>query len=129
MNTYTKQTIQSQMGAYPEIKLGYYFGSQAKGKGKPLSDHDFAIYLDESTTPARKFEIVGGITADLMQVIGSNNIDLVLINDAHNIPLIYTVFSQGELIYEIEPYRMLVGSKHLSAYHDFQVFTTKHDHT
>jgi predicted nucleotidyltransferase len=128
MNISIKQKIQSQISKYPEIKLGYYFGSQSKGKGKPLSDHDFAIYLDETTTPSRKFEIIGGITADLMQIMGSNNIDLVLINDTKNIPLTFTIFSQGELIYEVEPYRVLMGSKYMSAYHDFQVFTTKHDY-
>lgn len=124
-----RKKIQAQFRTYAEIKLGYYFGSQAKGKGKPLSDYDFAIYLAENTNSNRKFEIVGGVVADLMQIMGSNNIDLVVINDAKNIPLTYTIFSQGELIYEIEPYRVTVGSQCLSAYHDFQVFNKRYDHS
>lgn len=30
----------------PQVKLVYFFGSKATGKSGPLSDYDFAIFLD-----------------------------------------------------------------------------------
>ena len=66
MNAQIKEKIKKCFKKYPEIKLGYYFGSQVEGRVKPLSDHDFAIYLDDSIDQSRKFEVVGGVIASLM---------------------------------------------------------------
>ena len=32
---------------FPQVKLVYFFGSRATDKAVPLSDYDFAVFLDE----------------------------------------------------------------------------------
>lgn len=38
--------LKKTFSTYSEIKLAYLFGSQATGKIGPLSDYDFAFYLN-----------------------------------------------------------------------------------
>jgi Nucleotidyltransferase domain. len=47
MNEEQLKDVKSLFMLYPEIKVVYFFSSRAVGKGGPLSDYDFAIYLDE----------------------------------------------------------------------------------
>ncbi|PIT98570.1 MAG: hypothetical protein COT71_00125 [Candidatus Andersenbacteria bacterium CG10_big_fil_rev_8_21_14_0_10_54_11] len=44
---------------YPEVKLAYAFGSQTDGTAGPMSDYDFAVYLDTREASAI-FEIKPG---------------------------------------------------------------------
>lgn len=127
MKKTTLQRISSLFQSYPEIKLAYLFGSQAKGKVGKLSDYDFAIYLKEPISPVRKFQIIGGLTADLMQSLQTNDIDLVAINSVHNLSLVYDIIATGVLLYQEEPYKPLVETQYLSQYLDFQVFQQTHD--
>lgn len=62
-----------------DVAFAYLFGSLAKGKPKPLSDVDIAIYLsDERDIGEKKLEILG----DLMALLGTDEIDLVILNTA-----------------------------------------------
>jgi len=75
------------LAARPEICEAYLFGSQARGDAQPHSDVDVAVYIDPTTPLDEGFGIDCAIAADLMKALGTNDIDVVLLNRAG--PLLY----------------------------------------
>ena len=72
-----------------EILEAYLFGSRARGRPRPDSDIDVAVCVD-----AGKARALGGswgyratLTADLMAALRTNDVDVVLLNEAP--PLLY----------------------------------------
>lgn len=113
---------------YPEVKLVYLFGSQAAGKIGPLSDYDFALYLDEKDSEKRfnlKLELLGKITG----MLKTDNVDLVILNDIDAPEMKFNVIKNGILILETEPYKVLVESRILMEYFDFHDLLLKYNLT
>lgn len=71
------------------VALAYLFGSGARRDIGPLSDLDFAVYLDDTETYVK-------ILGELNEILG-DDIDLVLMNDADAL-LNFNVI-KGECIY------------------------------
>ncbi|MEK7521955.1 MAG: nucleotidyltransferase domain-containing protein [Patescibacteria group bacterium] len=109
-------------GKYPDVKLVYLFGSQAEGKASPMSDYDFAVYFDEKTPSLRRSDIKIKLIVDLMKKLKNNNIDVVVMNDKLDPLLKYEIISKRKVIYEKEPYRILIEPIILSQYFDFYTF-------
>lgn len=104
---------------YPEIKLVYFFGSRAKGESGPLSDYDFGIYTGERKTDkifASKFSLQDKIS----RALGTDKVDVVMMDVAQSPELKYGIIKDGELIYEKEPYRVLIEPRILNEYFDFR---------
>jgi len=121
-----KGKLQKLFVRYPEIKLVYLFGSQVEGKTGPLSDYDFAIYLDERTPSRRKTIISLELNGQLLSVLKTNTVDVVVLNHAIDPLLKYNAMRYGILIYEIQPYRIIVEPMIYNEYFDFQLFA-KHN--
>ncbi len=121
MDKYFSQ-LNNLFSQYKEIKLVYLFGSQAKKKTSPLSDYDFAVYLDKSTSINGKKDILLELNFKLSLMLKTNNIDVVILNKSLSPLLQFNIVKDGILIYEKDPYRLLVESEILSYYFDFQVF-------
>jgi predicted nucleotidyltransferase len=66
----------------PEILEAYLFGSHARGTAGPLSDVDVAVYVDRERADDSGFGYVAALTTDLMTALGTNDLDVVLLNDA-----------------------------------------------
>jgi predicted nucleotidyltransferase len=74
------------LGSRPEILLAYLFGSVAQGRTHALSDLDIAVLVD----PERFRELnannpwgyQASLTAALMEILGRNDVDLVLLHRA-----------------------------------------------
>ncbi len=111
---------------YQEIKLVYLFGSQAKNQEGPLSDFDFAVYL-ETNDLQRKKDIVLELNSKLSLLLKTNKLDLVIINNVSSSLLKFNILKDGKLIYEKIPYRLIVEPKILDNYFDFQVFQKIHN--
>lgn len=107
---------------YEEIKLVYLFGSQAIKKATPLSDYDFALYLDEKTTLLRKKDLIFDLSFRLSSILRSNKIDLIILNDSLSPLLKFNIVNDGKLIYEKTPYKLLVEPQIFDQYFDFKVF-------
>jgi hypothetical protein len=75
------------LAARPEICEAYLFGSQARGDSQPHSDVDVAVYIDPTAPMDAGFGIDCEIAADLMKALGTNDVDVVLLNRAG--PLLY----------------------------------------
>ncbi len=70
-----------------EILEAYLFGSRARGDAHGQSDVDVAVYIDEARIEAGPFGYQADLTTDLMAALGTNAIDVVVLNTAP--PLLY----------------------------------------
>ena len=105
--------------AYPEIKLAYLFGSRAAGKESPLSDYDFAVYLD-TKDKKRMYEIKFELFDRISRLLKTDKVDIVILNLTETPELKYLIIREGRLIFEREPFKVIVEPKILNEYFDFQ---------
>ena len=67
------------LGARADVSFAYLFGGLAAGRRTPLSDVDVAVFLADGADPvAARLEILG----ELMKLLGTERIDLVVLNSA-----------------------------------------------
>jgi predicted nucleotidyltransferase len=81
------ERIRPLLAGHPEILEAYLFGSLARGDAGAHSDVDLAVYVDRAAIPEAPFGYVAALTAELMRLLGRNDVDVVLLNDAP--PLLY----------------------------------------
>ena len=68
-----------RLEARPDVSFAYLFGGLATGRRTPLSDVDVAVFLVEGADPVEaRLEILG----ELMRLLGTERIDLVVLNAA-----------------------------------------------
>jgi len=103
---------------YPQVKLVYFFGSRAKGNAGSLSDYDFAVYLDEKNKKQR-FYIKLSVMAALSRQLGTDAVDVVVLNDTESPELKYSIVREGKLIYQQEPYKVSLEPRIFNEYFDF----------
>ena len=82
-----KEKILRVLEPRPEILEAYLFGSTARGQTHAHSDIDVAVYLDMARTPDPPYGYRAALTTDLMTGLGTNRVDVVILNDAP--PLLY----------------------------------------
>lgn len=82
------------IGAHPEVRFAYLFGSRATGRARPDSDWDVAIYLDDSLGARQRFRARNLLTAELEEV---GPVDVVVLNDAD--PVLAHRALSGELLH------------------------------
>ena len=70
-----------------EVLEAYLYGSQATGRAQPHSDIDIAVYVDEGRAVGSHYGYAAELTAHLMSALGTNEIDVVVLNRAP--PLLY----------------------------------------
>jgi predicted nucleotidyltransferase len=86
----------------PEILEVYIFGSVARGEGRSHSDLDVAVFIDEGGLDRGGFGYQAALTADLMAGLGTNDIDVVILNQAP--PLLYhRVMRDGIRVFSRHP--------------------------
>jgi len=102
----------------PQIKLVYLFGSQVSQKTGPLSDYDFAFYARENDKK-KLFDLKLNLIKELSQLLKTDKIDVVILNEAESPELKYNIIKEGKLIFEKEPYRLLIEPQILNHYFDF----------
>lgn len=111
---------------YEEIKLVYLFGSQATKKTTPLSDFDFALYLDPNIDIQKEKEITLKLIYEISLVVKNNNIEIVSLNKSASSLLKFNILKEGRLIYQKPPYKVLVEPTIYNEYFDFQTFMQSH---
>ena len=111
--------------SHPEVKLVYLFGSMARGDQGPMSDYDFAVYLDEKDkkeTTRVRFQLMD----ELSRALGTDRIDVVILDSVESPELKYNILQEGKLIFEREPFRVLVEPRILNEYFDFNLLLRRH---
>ena len=104
---------------YREIKLVYIFGSQTGDAVSPLSDYDFAIYLD-AENKKRMYDIKFELFDRLSRALKTDKVDIVILNLTESPELKYAIIKYGRLILEEEPYKVIVEPRIMNEYFDFQ---------
>lgn len=81
-----KREIMEQVEKFLEnqdaVVLSYLFGSVAQQRAGKLSDVDLAVYLDDSLNSYERFDLELELLSDLGDIIGTDRVDLVVMNDA-----------------------------------------------
>ena len=95
-----KNTLNGYLQKHPEIEVAYVFGSLAQGKANALSDIDIAIITDSQqiNNKTYRYGYKAEILTDLIKLLKTNNIDLVILNEANTL-LKHRVLYHGKLIY------------------------------
>ena len=70
-----------------EVLEAYLFGSRASGRAQAHSDTDVAVFVEEDALRRQDYGYAAQLTAHLMAALGSNKIDVVVLNRAP--PLLY----------------------------------------
>ena len=74
--------LSEALAAREEILEAYLFGSRARGGARPDSDIDVAVYVDEACADDGHWGYQAELTTDLMAVLGTNEVDVVVLNKA-----------------------------------------------
>jgi len=86
----------------PEVELIYLFGSRATGKTWKESDYDVAVLLSENLPRKDYFEKKLDLIGVFMKVFETNDVDIVLLNEA-GIILKFQVLKYGARLFEQDP--------------------------
>jgi predicted nucleotidyltransferase len=81
------ETLRAVLAPRGEILEAYLFGSQARGEARAHSDVDVAVYVDAATATGGGFGYEAELGTALMRALGTNAVDVVLLNRAP--PLLY----------------------------------------
>ena len=82
----------------PDIVALYAFGSLASGDLNPLSDLDFGIVVSRKLDKQQRFDGHLDLIGAFNQVLGTDEVDLVQMNDAP-MHFSYNIIKSGKLIY------------------------------
>lgn len=89
--------IATLLESHTEILEAYLFGSQATGRAQPHSDIDVAVYVDSDRLSPGGFGYAAELTAALMSGLGTNAVDVVVLNSAPPV-LYHRVLRDGQRI-------------------------------
>ena len=90
-------TLGAALQLRAEVLEAYLFGSSATGATHPRSDVDVAVYLADRRPEGSAFGYAADLAAVLMAALGTNRVDVVVLNDAP--PLLYhRVLRDGQRI-------------------------------
>ncbi len=81
------ESLRRCLGTRPEILEAYLFGSHARQGGQPHSDVDVAVCVDPDRLADSLFGYAAELTAELVALLQSNDVDVVILNQAP--PLLY----------------------------------------
>jgi predicted nucleotidyltransferase len=104
--------------SHRKVVFAYLFGGLARGKQSQLSDVDIAVFLSETRRASQtKLELL----EKLCDVLGTDEIDLVVLNAQENVPLVAEVLRDCKVIVDKAPFeRHRFESLALRKYFDFQ---------
>jgi len=101
---------------------------ELKKKEGPLSDYDFAFYLDEKDKK-KISEIQFELMDKISRILKTDKIDVVMLNLVESPELKYNIIKEGKLIYEKPPFKVLIEPKILQEFFDFKIMLKKYNLT
>jgi predicted nucleotidyltransferase len=109
-----------------KVAFAYLFGSQAKGEVGPLSDIDIAVGFDESVASDQRFDLRLEVLGELTDLFKSDDIDLVVLNDAPPL-LAHRVLKEGLLLFSAdEKARLEFETRAVLKYLDWKPYLEKY---
>jgi hypothetical protein len=86
---------------HPEVVFAYPFGGLARGGPQPMSDVDIAVFLAEAR---RATEVKAELLGKLSGFLGTDEIDLVVVNAGENVPLVGGILKTSKVIVDKDPF-------------------------
>jgi len=103
--------------SHPMVGFAYLFGGLARDRRGPLSDVDIAVWLTSTKSAARTKR---DLLENLIDVLGTDEIDLVVLNAQENVPLAGEVLKTCRVIVDKIPFeRHQFESLAMRKYFDF----------
>lgn len=120
-----EQELTNFFRSIDSVNFAYLFGSTVRGDTNELSDVDIAVMLDESLSKKDMFNEELDLISELTCVLKSDNIDLVVLNDA---PLLlkYNIIKNGHVLKSDETKRIAFETGIMSRYLDEQYYIKRH---
>jgi predicted nucleotidyltransferase len=107
----------------------YSFGSLAAGDLKPLSDLDFGILISRKLDKQKRFEKHLDLTGKFNEVLRTDEVDLVMMNDAP-MRFSHNIIKSGKLLYCSSKTELTdFIEKTIKLYLDFRFFRDAFDDT
>jgi predicted nucleotidyltransferase len=105
----------------------YVFSGLARGQLKPLSDLDVAVIVSSMLTNTERFEKHLQLLSSLNQLFGTDEIDLVLLNDAP-LRFAHSILRDGKLLF-CRDFKVLVdfAENFRRSYLDFRYYRDRFD--
>lgn len=111
--------------AEQSVAFVYLFGSRATGEAGPMSDYDFAIFLDEHDV-VKRHDILFRLTAAISKALKSDAIDMHCLNDLYIPELKFRIIHDGILLFERGASRLMIEPRILNEYFDFSYLLQKY---
>ena len=121
----TLKEIRQACEAHEKVSALYFFGSRAHGDAGPMSDYDFAIYV-ESRDKKEIFDIVLTLRDTFCRILKTDAVDLSALNLIEKPELKYNIIAHGILVFEREPFRVIMEPRILNEYFDFRTTLRKY---
>ncbi|MCK5233987.1 MAG: nucleotidyltransferase domain-containing protein [Candidatus Aenigmarchaeota archaeon] len=108
-----------------DVRAAYLFGSHARGDTGPLSDIDVAILLDKRLSGKERFRIQLKIISDVTEILGTDKVDVVVLNDA-SLLLKHNAIKEGVVLAESETERVAFEVRIMQEYRDMKYYFDLH---
>ncbi len=121
------EKLRKELSRLRGVRFISLFGSIAEGKTTPLSDVDVAVLPEEG---ADELLLVADILEIVTRSLGvtEDRVDVLLLNHANSLPLLYNAVVRGILLYCSDPqFCSEYKRRILSQYLDYLVFREKLD--
>lgn len=125
MDVKLSENLKSIFKSHPEVKLAYFFGSKAKNNDGPLSDYDFAVYLDENDK-SKMYDVKFKLLDELSRFLKTDKIDVVILNLTESSELKYNIIKEGILLFKEEPFKVILEPRIFNEYFDFRLMLLKY---
>jgi len=123
MDSNLKEKLAKIFSECPSVKLAYLFGSRANNTSGPISDYDFAIYLEKESD---NFNVKLDLLAKLSKLLKSDLVDLVCFSNKTPSELKYAIIKEGLILFERNFARLDLEPKVLSEYFDYRENMVRH---
>jgi predicted nucleotidyltransferase len=121
-----KDALQHYFASLDGVVLAYLFGSQARGEAWTHSDIDVAVLLEGYPDDAQCFDMRLEIIGGLMELLNSNDVDVLILNQAPP-ALGYAVLRDGILLYCRDHQARVEYQLHtVNEYLDFEPILKRH---
>ncbi|WP_239450959.1 type VII toxin-antitoxin system MntA family adenylyltransferase antitoxin [Methanosarcina horonobensis] len=112
------------------VILAYLFGSTVRGEANCLSDIDIAVLdiavlFDNTLTKKEAFDLQLRLIVDLGDLLKTNNVDLVVLNDSPLL-LAFNIIRNGIILKSDERERVRFETRIMSRYYDEQYRIKRH---
>lgn len=113
------QRVVGRVGEIPDVVALYLSGSVASRQATPLSDVDFAVWLDPSSSSDHRFDVRLKLLQQVTRILGTDSVDLAVLNDAPTVTRYHLLRGSKRLYTSDHEQRIALEIQALKAYFDW----------